>query len=448
MEGRLSLSQKERQKLIVLSRVRDNQMTLAEAARVLGLCYRQAQRVYRRYRSDGETGLVHKGRGKPSGRRIALEIRSRAIELYKDKYADFGPTLASETMADRDGLTVNPETLRLWLIEDGVHTPQKSKRQHRSQRKRKSRFGDLVQMDGSIHDWFEGRAPRCFLMSMVDDATGKSLFEFWEEETTEAAMSLLQSWIKLYGVPKALYVDRKTVYITSREPTTEEQLAGVAPATQFGRACRKLGIELIAAHSPQAKGRVERKHGVCQDRLIKAMRLEGVVGITAGNAFLPTWIPGFNAKFAIEPLSSINAHRAVPLGLDLRKVFCLEEARKLSNDWTVRFENRHWQVLKQREMPAAGVEITVQKWRDGSVHLLYRDRVLKAREIDAVTLARVRMDKVAKPLQPKPKTGTPYVPPANHYWRGNNGNAPRLSQAREEVNQIADRYLKPVSDSL
>jgi len=264
----------------------------------------------------------------------------------------------------------------------------------------------MVQMDGSHHDWFEGRGERAVLINLVDDATGETFARFHPGETTHAAMVTLWGYIKCYGIPRALYVDKDTVYITDREPTIQEDLVGVKPMTQFGRAAQKLGIEIIAANSPQAKGRVERKHGVCQDRLVKELRLEGIGTIEGGNELLGrSFLVDLNERFAIAPRSDTDLHRPVPAGLDLRRVFCLEEERSIGNDWTVRYHGRVFQITRRsRVMPPARRKVMVQEWLDGSIHLVYREHEVANEEITAQMTSQ----------------------PPSYHFRGGDASCPRL----------------------
>ena len=249
---------------------------------------------------EGDKGLIHRNRGRPSNRRKAPEVKEMALALYREQYWDFGPTLAAEKLVERDGYEVNHETLRRWLLAAGLWKRQRNRPKHRQWRERKAHFGELVQMDGSHHRWFSGQEDKDCLMDMVDDATGRTLALMSEEETTVAAMRVLWAWVEKYGIPKALYVDWKNVYVTQREPTLEEQLSGELPLTQFGRACKKLGIEILPANSPQAKGRVERKHGVYQDRWVKELRLAGIRDIEGANQSLL----GFTESLNMNPESS------------------------------------------------------------------------------------------------------------------------------------------------
>jgi len=251
-------------------------------------------------------------------------------------------------------------------------------------------------------------------MDMVDDATGKTLALMSKEETTAVAMRILWAWVEKHGIPKALYVDWKNVYLTQRETTLEEQLSGELPLTQFGKACKKLGIEVVPASSPQAKGRVERKHGVYQDRWVKELRLAGIRDIEAANQFLPEFAEKLNAKFAVEPGSRADFHRLVTEDLDLRGVFCLEETRVVGNDWVVRYKNRFFQIVPQSNLPPAKNRVTVQEHLDSSIHLVYRDRGVFFREINEPP-GKQPMACTGKAQASEPISKN--TPPQDHPWR-------------------------------
>jgi hypothetical protein len=302
---------------------------------------------------------------------MAPETKRAIVSLYKQRYPDFGPTLASEKLA-RDGYRIDHETLRRLLIKEGLWHKRRSRPPHRSWRERRSHFGELVQMDGSHHDWFEGRRQPCCLMNMVDDATGTTLSLFDEEETTRAAMSLLWNWIKSYGIPAALYTDRKNVYLPKQEAVEKARLEGREHLTQFGRACKQLGIRIIAAHSPQAKGRVERSNAVYQDRLVKELRLEQVSDIPAGNELLYSgFIDGLNSKFAVSPRKQGDYHRPVE-GYDLEQILSIQEQRAISADWVVRFENNYYQLERQSKRAPARGRVEVSRHLSGELHFYYR----------------------------------------------------------------------------
>ncbi len=415
MGDALVMSGKERRTLVELKLVKERRQSLAEAARRLSYCYRQVKRLWARFRAAGAAGLVHRSRGTPSNRSKGEAFRSRCLALYREHLEGWGPTLASEKLAEW-GFEVDHETLRGWLVAEGLWRRQRKRGPHRQWRPRKAHFGELVQLDGSHHDWF-GNGEQTCLMDMVDDATGRTMSRMENEETTEGAMRILWAWIEKHGIPRALYVDRKTVYVTDREPTVEEQLADAAPLTEFGKACAALGIEIIPASSAQAKGRVERKHGVYQDRLVKELRLLGVKSIPGANELLGNgFVEKLNDKFAKLPLSQEDYHRRVPKDVDLAAVFVFEETRTVANDWTVRYENRFFQLTGPKPwLPRPKAKVVMQRRLDRSLHILYRKRELVFREIPLE--ARV----IPRKATPAPATQVvrrqPSRPSADHPWQ-------------------------------
>jgi transposase len=380
----LTMSAKERARKGVLDEVVRQRRTLSDAALEMRVSYRHAKRLLARYRAEGDAGLVHRSRGRPSSRAKPIEVREAALERCRTDFAGLGPTLAAEKLAE-EGLSIDHETLRRWLIAKGQWQRRRKRGQHRSRRERKARFGELLQLDGSDHAWFGEDRERACLMNLVDDATGKTLSLMAEEETTEVAMRALWRWVERYGIPRALYLDRKSVYVAIRQPTREEQLAGIEPRTAFGAACQKLGIALITAYSPQAKGRVERNHGVYQDRFVHELRLKGITDIAGANTLLHNgFIDGLNAKFAKPPRDAKDAHRPLPRRQKLQDVFCIDEVRTVSNDWCIRHENRHYQIAKlNAPLPKPGEKVTVRRWLDGSLHLLYKEHRLVYTELEA-----------------------------------------------------------------
>jgi hypothetical protein len=412
----LRMSGKERARLVELERVMEGRQSLGEAARRLGVSYRQVKRVWGRYRKSGALGLVHGGRGRSSNRGYGAVLKARCMEVYRERLEGFGPTLASEKLAEWGVAEVDHETLRRWLSVEGLWRRERRRGPHRQWRQRRARCGELVQVDGSHHDWFESGERAC-LMNLVDDASGTTLGRMYAQETTEAAMQMLWTWIERYGVPLALYCDRKTVYITDREPTAEEQLAGQEPMTAFGLACHRLGIVIIAANSPQAKGRVERNHGVYQDRLVKELRLRGITSIEGANELLDGgFVARLNAKFAKSPLDPEDAHRQLTPGVELASIFVFEETRGVANDWTIRYHNRWYQITGPRErMPRPRATITVQRRLDGSLHLLYRGQVLSFREVPLE--ARVVPPHVKSHVASKPRASQPARPRPDHPWQ-------------------------------
>lgn len=262
----ISMSGRERKRLVVMAQVRAGKLRLRAASDLLGVSYRQTKRLWSRYQAEGDQGLVHGLRGKPANRQSESSLREQVLARYRESYGDYGPTLAAESLAE-DGIELSVTTLRRWLTQAGLWQRKRERKQHRRRRERKEFFGELVQMDGSYHDWFEGRRAWAVLMVMIDDATGRIFARFFEAETLEAALTMTQHYVARQGLPVALYVDRAGIYRSDREPTEAEILAEKEPKTQFGRAVEELGVRLILARSPQAKGRVERMNGTLQDRL-------------------------------------------------------------------------------------------------------------------------------------------------------------------------------------
>jgi transposase len=378
--GRIVMSRKERDRLEVLGWKERSGISLVMAAEAMGVSYRQAKRIWSRYKSGDEAGLVHLGRGRKSNRGYGLEVKEQVLSVYGERYLGFGPTLAAEKLEEENGIRVGHETLRRWLIAGGMWEKQRKVPKHRQRRERRHCFGDLIQMDGSHHDWFEGRRPKGCLLSMVDDATGITMAIMAEEETTEAAMMLLKEWIMTYGIPRALYTDRKNVYIVDRARSPEEIMTGREPLSAFGKVCKKLEIRIIAARSPQAKGRVERKHGVYQDRWVKELRLKGVNDLAGANRLLGAFTDRLNEKFAKDPASKVDHHRPMSLKASLEDIFCWEETRVLRNDWTVRYENRIYQVIRQSALPPAKQRITILRRLDGSLWIEYRGQSIQFKE--------------------------------------------------------------------
>jgi transposase len=383
MAGKLPMGQKELLRGKVMELVKRGQMTIRAAARELKISYRHGRRIYAAYEKDGDQGLIHGNAGKPSNRKTAEDIRKRALQAYREKYRDFGPTLAAEKRFEAEGIRISEDTLRRWLIAEGLWEGKRKRKAYRSRRERRGSFGELLQFDGSLHDWCEGRRGRCCLMTMIDDATNIRCAQVFQEERTAGAMTVVSYWITRYGIPQALYGDKKHAFVLTREPTDAELLAGITePKSHFGRACEKLGEEVIPANSPQAKGRVERNHGLDQDRLVKELRLAGISTIAEANRFLlETYLPRMNEKFSRPAADPADAH--VPLGtVDLGEILCFEHERKAATDYVVRFERRLFQILKTNKMlPRPKDKVVVRIRLDGSLSILWKGKALLVEEI-------------------------------------------------------------------
>ena len=383
MAGRIPMGQKELQRSKMLEMVQQGKTTLKAATITMRVSYRQGIRLYKAYREKGEAALIHGNAGKPSNRRIADEVREAALAAYRSKYPDFGPTFAAEKLSEIEGIKISVSVLRRLLIAGGEWKSKRRNREYRSRRERRECFGELIQFDGSHHKWFEGRGPSCCLVTMIDDATNVRLARFFEQETIEAAMTVFSLWIQSYGIPQALYCDRKNAFVLTREPTDAELLAGVTePKSHFGRACEKLGVQVIAANSPQAKGRVERNHGVDQDRLVKEMRLAGVSTITCANAFLADYyLPKMNGKFSRPPADAADAHAPLE-GVNLKDVFCYEHERTVGCDYVVRFEKRLFQILKgNKALPQPKSKVIVRVLLDGTLRIIWKGTKLLVKEL-------------------------------------------------------------------
>lgn len=415
--GKLKLTVKERRRLELFTGVERGTMSLHKAAELLKLSYRQAKRAYARFSMEGAAGLGHRLRGRVSNRRGVVSRRAAILQRYQERYSDFGPTLAAEYLA-KENLAVPVQTLRRWLIEDGLWEVTRLRSSHRRWRARKECFGEMVQMDGSHHDWFEGRRDWAVLMVMIDDATNRSYVRFFEEETTAAAMTTFWRYVSRHGLPRSLYVDRDSIYRITRDATVEEALAGDTPMTQFGRAMRELDIELICAHSPQAKGRVERRNGVLQDRLVKAMRLAGIATLEVANRFVEEEFQvEMDARFQVPPARQADLHRRVPRGVDLGLVLSFQEQRVVQADWTLGWRRRWFQLTESNQkLGLVGQRVTVCEQLDGKIRLRYRGRELAWEELPE------RPKAVAGPrpqkTRPAKASKGPWKPAADHPWRG------------------------------
>jgi len=412
--GRTALSAREVERAGVLRRVKEGKLKLVSAAQLLGISPRQGKRLWKRYQEQGIQGLQHRAAGRRSNHAKPEKFRKPVLALVRDKYSGgieerFGPTLAAEHLASEDGLEITSGTLRRWMLSAGLWSRERKRGRYRKRRERKAHFGERLQWDGSFHGWLEERGPEGCRMNLVDDATGTTLCQLGKQETTWAAANLLRLWIEHYGVPQARYTDWKNVYV--RPGSEADKQAGKAPLTQFGRMCAKLGIGIIAASSPQAKGRVERNHGTHQDRWIKKLRRKNISSYEAANQFLAeTYLPEHNRRYSRAAASEEDFHRAKPSLRRLEEIFCLEQERRLSNDWVVRYGGRFLQVERSSYHHApAQAQVVVQDWENGKLEIRYRGRKIAWKEIRAL------------PERPLPQRLTqrlrPPRPAATHPWR-------------------------------
>jgi len=415
------MRKRELERLEVIQKALGGRMRQKEAAEKLKVCTRQVRRIMAKVRVHGAIGIIHGNRGKPSPRRYPEEFQERVMNLVEEHYADFGPTLAAEKLAERDQVTVNRETLRQWMIEKRVWVPRKDRESGKlySWRTRKECKGEMVQSDGSVHDWLEGRGPRLVLMAYIDDATGDPFARFYPQETTHAALDSLRRYVEIYGIPQSLYFDRNSIYKTTRQASVEEQLQGQSPKTQFEMVLDILKVDAIFAFSPQAKGRIERLFKTFQDRLIKEMRLARIRTLQEANAFLQEYLPKYRAAFVIPARNPKDLHRPIPADLDLDWVFAFREQRVIANDFTIAWNNRTFLITH----PSAALKnqrITVLENLQGQVRIWGHNRFLQCREITRDTLRQIRQRAAARRASRKRVRSHPWKPPLDHPWRRQN----------------------------
>jgi len=399
----------EIKRLHLIGQALEGKISQKQAAEVAGLGVRQMRRLMKRVKEEGERGILHQRRGKPSNRRIADQTKERILRLFEKHYADYGPTLASEKLQERHQVVVHPETLRLWLRQARLPYKQRRARPHRQWRQRRSCFGQMVQMDGSHHDWLEGRGPNLVLMGYIDDATNTVEARFYDREGTVPALDSFRRWVKRYALPCSVYLDKHATYRSSQAPSVEEQLAGREQSqSQFQRAMNELGVEVIYAHSPAAKGRVERLFQTLQDRLVKELRLARAATLRQANQVLDSYLPLYNQRFRVPAAEPTDLHRRMPPGLDLNRVLCLKTQRRLNADSTVQYEGRVY--LVQDRIKAQTV--TVLQHLDGSIQLHCHNRSLSYRPVPC------RPAKPQPAVRPSLAKSTRHRPPTGHPWRG------------------------------
>ena len=407
------MSREESRRLHLIKKAIAGEVKQSEVSELVGISSRQIRRLVRRVRSEGDGGIVHGLRGRTSNRKYAEEYRRRVVEVYHRRYEGFGPTLASEKLKAEEGERVGVETLRKWL---GVEQWgwQRRRRAHRRWRERKSHYGVMVQMDGSHHDWLEGRGPWMVLMGYIDDATGRIYARFYDYEGTFPAMDSFRRYIREHGIPQSMYADKHTTYQSWEKLTVEDELEGKQKRdTQFGRVLKELQVTLIPAHSPQAKGRVERLFKTLQDRLVKELRLRGITTKEEANRFLDEeYLEGFNKKYGVVAKEPADVHRRVPKGINLDRIFCIKERRVVRNDFTVVHNGQVYQINDR----VRASYVTVEERMDGRVHLYLEGKRLRCTKIDALPVRRKEVS--SKPHVELPdKAGRQWIPPRNHPWR-------------------------------
>jgi hypothetical protein len=412
MAGRdiLTMSQKELKRLHVIHRVIEGSLTQLRAAELISLSERQIRRIAKRIGAEGDKGIQHRSRGRESNRKTSKKLVERVRRLYREKYQGFGPTLTAEKLSELEGVEVSKESVRTWLMESGQWQKRRKVGTHRHWRERKNCFGEMLQLDGSHHDWFEGRRPKCVLMAYIDDATSRVYGRFYEYEGTIPAMDSFKRYIRKYGIPMSVYMDKHTTYKSTAEPSIEDEINGTAPLSEFGRALTALEVEIIHAHSPQAKGRIERLFKTLQDRLVKEMTLRGINTIEEANRYLDTYLSGHNKRFAVGAKERDNMHREIPKGLKLDKVLCIRTIRTLRNDFTIAHNGNLYQI----ESNVRAKEVTVEERVDGKMLIALDSVSLEFRQITE------RPEKQQQPAE-KARRSSAHPPSAHHPWIKSNG---------------------------
>ena len=416
----LTMSNREIDKLKVIQNTIDGKYTWPQAAEILRISERQVGRLCARVREEGNRGIIHGLKGLPSNNKLPEALIEEAIGIVRQHFADFGPTLANEHLLDDYKIRVSTNTLRKAMIVAELYKPKTHKPKHRNWRERRACVGMLVQLDGSEHDWFEGRGPKCALLVFIDDATSRILYaRFITVEDTINLMRCAKDYLKINGRPVAIYVDKDSIYKINRQASIDEELRDAMPLSQFTRAMGEFGAEMIFANSPQAKGRVERGFRTHQDRLVKELRLAGISDMAAANKFLETvYIAKHNEKFAVAPASRINAHRPLLKTHRLDEILCVKLNRTLANDYTLRFDNNFFQVTKDQDIRIRPRDIvTIEQWLDGSIHLKFKGVYLQHKRIKKLPYRGYYATHRGELTRPAVLTVGTSVPGKNHPWR-------------------------------
>jgi len=421
---RIALSQRERDRLRVLHEIKRKQITQIEAAKRLKISDRHIRRLLVGLRKLGDRAVLHGLRGRPSNRRLVARLEQQILSRVRQRYADFGPTLAAEHLA-QEGWSVSRETLRKWMVKASLWCPraQRIKTIH-VWRERRASFGELVMQDSSPFRWLEERGPACQLIAVIDDATSRFYARFTEQDTTEENLRTFGEWLQRYGRPVAHYTDKNSIFRRTDAMLLREQLRGEKARSHFGRALNELGIEWIAAHSPQAKGRIERLFATLQDRLVKEMRLAGIDSMAAANHFLETrFIPQWEQRFSVAPRNPRNAHRRLDGGQRLEEILSVRVGRTVADDHTVSWDGNHWGVPREEVCAGLrGAQVEIERRLDGSHWLRFRGRYLRLRYCPApqqssASPSGLRPPGLAERPRPKNKIKPKYHVPAQHPWR-------------------------------
>ncbi len=420
------MSAKEIKRLHVVGKYHEGFIGQADAAEILGISVRHFRRMQKRVHEEGATGVVNRHRGKPSNHAIQIQTRQNALEAYRRKYYDFGPTLAVEKLWEYESIKVSKETLRKWLIDAGLWQKQNKRKKHRQYRQRRSCFGMMVQIDGSEHAWFEDRRGKCVLMAYIDDATNHVYARFYEYEGTIPAMDSFMRYARKYGLPSSIYLDRHTTYKSPKKQDEEydENGARIDALSQFARAMKELQVEVIHAYSPQAKGRVERLFGILQDRLVKELRLKGISSMEEANRYLPEYFKRHNAQFAVMAEEAKDMHRPAPGASVLREILCIKTERTVRNDNTISHNGKLYQI----HAALYGKKVLVEERIDGKM-LIRRNN--ESFNVSEITMRPQKKQKLDRPYRKRQSIAMP----ADHPYKRTRDLLFKRKQLRKERNQ-------------
>jgi len=407
-EDMLVMKQKELARVHIIQQNIKGQIKQIEAAELLGLSDRQVRRIVRRVEAEGSRGVIHRLRGRESRKRIRVEIRERVLGLCRSVYKGFGPVFASEKLAERDGIRVSDETLRKWLHAEGMMERTRKQRPHRQWRERKRRFGEMVQLDGSHHAWLEDRGPVCVLMGYIDDATGKKYGRFYEYEGTMPALDSLKRYIRRYGIPGSVYVDRHGTYQAKSRESIQEQLADKRAQSAFEKAAERLEIKVIHAQSAPAKGRIERSFRTDQDRLVKELRLQNISTLAQANQFLEGYWGRHNRRFSVAPVEAEDFHRPIGVGVNLGALLSVQTERAVRNDGTIAYGGRWYQLLERN----VGKKVAVEERPEGKLRILSAGQAVAYKQL----ASRPKPAQDPRP-QRSPRAPKPVRPPMAHPWK-------------------------------
>jgi hypothetical protein len=413
-EDLITLSKREIERLRIIRRVMGKQMTQLKASELLGITDRQVRNIIGKIRDKGDGAIAHGNRGRVAANKMPAELEERIGGIVKRRYPDFGPKFASEKLEERERIKVSKEKLRQIMIAKGLWRVRRRKREVHQWRERKHYYGEMVQMDGSHHDWLEGRGPELVFMGYTDDATNHVFGRFYDYEGVYPAMDSFKRYISLYGLPRSLYLDKDSTYKTTRQPDLDELLRGKGAETQFERACRELEIEVIHANSPQAKGRIERTFGTLQDRLIKEMRLAGVRTKEEANLFLEWYLPIYNERFSKVAGKEGDLHRPLAKHINLREIFCIKGKRTINNGYIVKWRGRDF-LIEKPSIAMRRQKVEVMEHFDGEMKIKFNGRYLAFKEI--IKPKPITAPKVEKQTAQPKKKKSKYIPPADHPWR-------------------------------